>query len=103
MVSWMWFHLSSAVLVGQSLRASSMITQVWHHCPGCLDVRLSFPLRVGDTFGHITANQEMVSFTVRAVEAAGSANAVQQGSSGDCEIQLVPVIASGVMPGHSVV
>lgn len=26
-----------------------MITQVWHHCPGCLDVCLSFPLRVEDT------------------------------------------------------
>lgn len=77
-----------------------MTTQVWHHCPGYLDVRLSFPLRVEDTFGHLTANQEMVGFTVRALEAADIANAVQQG---DSEIQLVPVIGSGVMPGHSVV
>ncbi len=34
--------------------------------------------------------------------AAGSENSVQQGSSGNDKIQLVPVTGSGVTPGNSV-
>ncbi len=44
----------------------------------------------------------MVSVTVGTMVAASSENAVQQGSSSNDKIQLVPVTGSGVTPGHSV-
>ena len=44
----------------------------------------------------------MVSVTVGAVMAAGDEETAQQWSSGDDEIQLVPMTRSWVSPGYSV-
>ena len=45
----------------------------------------------------------MVGVTVSAVKTASNENTVERGSSGDNEVQLVPVVGSWVPPGYSVV
>ena len=59
-----------------------------------------------DLFGlkaHLAGHHGVVGVTVRAVVAACREDTVQRGSSGEDEIQLVPVAGPGVSPGHSAV
>ena len=58
-----------------------------------------------DAFGletHLTADQGVVCVTVGTVVGAGDEHMVEQGLSGDDKVKLVPVLGSGVSPGHSV-
>ena len=52
---------------------------------------------------HLAGDHRMISVAVSTVVAACSEGTVQQGSSSDDEIQLVPVTRSGVPPVHNMV
>ena len=52
---------------------------------------------------HLAGDQRVISVTVSTMEAARDQHLVQQGPSGDDEVQLVPVARPGVPPGHPVV
>ena len=59
-------------------------------------------MSVPSALTHFVANQWVVGIAVGTVVAASNKDEVQQWSSSDDEIQLVPVTGSRVLPGYSV-
>ena len=95
-----------AVPEGLFNRIGEALTQVWDCCASCVNAWASFLLGTVDTFGlkaYFSAHQRVVGVAVSALVTTGTEDTADEGPSSDNEIQLVPVVGSGVAQGYLVV